>query len=44
VLTSADRLDDAKGEGCKRIRIYGRKGGLLLGYEEKKIIMDQELG
>ncbi len=36
----------AKGEGCKRVRIYGRKGWLhvLDGYEEKHVIMDKELG
>lgn len=35
----------AKHEGCKRVRIYGRKGWLrvLDGYEEKHIIMDKEL-
>jgi hypothetical protein len=35
----------AKAEGCKRVRIYGRKGWLhvLDGYEEKHIIMDKEL-
>lgn len=36
----------AKAEGCKRVRIYGRKGWLhvLDGYREKHIIMDKELG
>ena len=36
----------AKREGCKRVRIYGRKGWLhvLDGYEEKHIIMDKEIG
>jgi hypothetical protein len=36
----------ARVEGCKRVRIYGRKGWLhvLDGYEEKHIIMDKELG
>jgi hypothetical protein len=36
----------ARAEGCKRVRIYGRKGWLhvLDGYEEKHIIMDKELG
>jgi hypothetical protein len=35
----------AGAEGCKRVRIYGRKGWLhvLDGYEEKHIIMDKEL-
>jgi hypothetical protein len=35
----------AKREGCKRVRIYGRKGWLhvLDGYEEKHIIMDKEV-
>lgn len=35
----------ARAEGCKRVRIYGRKGWLhvLDGYEEKHIIMDKEL-
>jgi len=35
----------ARSEGCKRVRIYGRKGWLqvLEGYEEKHIIMDKEL-
>jgi hypothetical protein len=35
----------ASREGCKRVRIYGRKGWLhvLDGYEEKHIIMDKEL-
>lgn len=35
----------AKNEGCKRVRIYGRKGWLhvLNGYEEKHIIMDKDL-
>jgi hypothetical protein len=35
----------AKGEGCKRVRIYGRKGWLhvLDGFEEKHAIMDKEL-
>ena len=35
----------AKHEGCKRVRIYGRKGWLrvLDGYDEKHIIMDKEL-
>jgi hypothetical protein len=36
----------ARAEGCKRIRIFGRKGWLrvLEGYKEKHIIMDKELG
>ena len=36
----------AEREGCKRVRIYGRKGWLhvLDGYEEKHIIMDKEVG
>jgi hypothetical protein len=36
----------AKAEGCKRVRIYGRKGWLhvLDGFEEKHVIMDKELG
>jgi hypothetical protein len=36
----------AKREGCRRVRIYGRKGWLhmLDGYEEKHVIMDKELG
>ncbi len=35
----------ARNEGCKRVRIYGRKGWLhvLDGYLEKHIIMDKEL-
>jgi hypothetical protein len=46
-LAPADRSDRnyAKHEGCKRVRIYGRKGWLhvLDGFEEKHIIMDKEL-
>ena len=36
----------ARAEGCKRVRIYGRKGWLhvLDGFEEKHVIMDKELG
>jgi hypothetical protein len=36
----------AKREGCRRVRLYGRKGWLhmLDGYEEKHVIMDKELG
>jgi hypothetical protein len=36
----------ARAEGCKRVRIYGRKGWLhvLDGFEEKHIIMDKALG
>ena len=36
----------ARDEGCRRVRIYGRKGWLhvLEGYEERHIIMDKELG
>jgi hypothetical protein len=36
----------AMGEGCKRVRIFGRKGWLHLldGFEEKHVIMDKELG
>jgi hypothetical protein len=36
----------ARAEGCKRVRIYGRKGWLQLldGFEEKHVIMDKELG
>jgi hypothetical protein len=35
----------AKDEGCRCVRIFGRKGWLrvLEGYEEKHIIMDREL-
>jgi len=35
----------AKAEGCRRVRIYGRKGWLrvLEGFEEKHVIMDKEL-
>src|SRR5258708_1958237 len=35
-----------RNEGCKRVRIYARKGWLhvLDGYEEKHIVMDKELG
>lgn len=35
----------ARAEGCKRVRIYGRKGWLhvLEGYEENHIIMDKGL-
>lgn len=35
----------ARGEGCKRVRIYGRKGWLhvLDGYEETHIIMDKQV-
>jgi hypothetical protein len=35
----------AKAEGCKRVRIYGRKGWLrvLDGFEEKHVIMDKDL-
>ena len=35
----------ATDEGCKRVRIYGRKGWLhvLDGYEENHVIMDKEL-
>ena len=36
----------ARREGCKRVRIYGRRGWLhvLEGFEEKHVIMDKELG
>jgi hypothetical protein len=36
----------ARAEGCKRVRIYGRKGWLrvLEGFEGKYVIMDKELG
>ncbi len=36
----------AGNEGCRCVRIYGRKGWLrvLDGYDEKHIIMDKELG
>jgi hypothetical protein len=46
-LPLIDRIETyARDEGCKRVRIYGRKGWLhvLDGYEEKHIIMDKELG
>ncbi len=35
----------AKEEGCRRVRIFGRKGWLrvLDGYEEEHIVMDKEL-
>ena len=35
----------AKEEGCRCVRIFGRKGWLrvLEGYEEKHVIMDKEL-
>lgn len=35
----------ARDEGCKRVRIFGRKGWLYVldGYEERHIIMDKEL-
>jgi hypothetical protein len=35
----------ARDEGCKRVRIYGRKGWLhvLDGYQEKHVIMDKEV-
>jgi len=40
-----DQIEPYAREGCKRVRIYGRKGWLhvLDGYEEKHIIMDKEL-
>jgi hypothetical protein len=36
----------ARAEGCRRVRIYGRKGWLrvLNGYQEEHVIMDKELG
>ena len=46
-LPLIDRIEAYAGaEGCKRVRIYGRKGWLqvLDGYEEKYIIMDKDLG
>ena len=46
-LPLIDHIENyARGEGCTRVRIYGRKGWLrvLEGYEEKHIIMDKELG
>jgi hypothetical protein len=35
----------ARAEGCRRVRIFGRKGWLrvLEGFEEKHIIMDKDL-
>lgn len=35
----------AKNEGCKCVRIFGRKGWLraLAGYREKQVILDKEL-
>jgi hypothetical protein len=33
----------ARAEGCTRVRIFGRKGWLLHGFEERHIIMDKEL-
>ena len=35
----------AKAEGCKRVRIFGRKGWLYVldGFEEKHVIMDKDL-
>jgi hypothetical protein len=36
----------ARDEGCKLVRIYGRKGWLrvLDGYREKHVIMDKDIG
>jgi hypothetical protein len=36
----------ARGEGCQRVRLFGRKGWLrvLDGYAEEHIVMDKELG
>ena len=36
----------AKAEGCKRLRIFGRKGWLCVldGFEAKHVIMDKALG
>ncbi len=36
----------ARAEGCRRVRIFGRKGWLrvLAGFEEEHIIMDKDLG
>ncbi len=36
----------AKAEGCKRLRIFGRKGWLYVldGFEAKHVIMDKALG
>jgi hypothetical protein len=45
-LPLIDRIETyAKAEGCRRVRIYGRKGWLhvLDGYEEKHIIMEKGL-
>ncbi|CCE04134.1 conserved hypothetical protein [Bradyrhizobium sp. STM 3843] len=35
----------AKAEGCKRMRIFGRKGWLrvLQGYRQRHVIMDKEI-
>ncbi|VIO77386.1 hypothetical protein [Bradyrhizobium ivorense] len=35
----------ARDEGCKRVRIYGRKGWMrvLEGYREKHVILDKDL-
>ena len=47
-LAAADRPDRIlrKAEGCRRVRIFGRKGWLrvLAGFEEKHVIMDKDLG
>ncbi|MDP1868255.1 MAG: hypothetical protein Q8L13_18205 [Bradyrhizobium sp.] len=45
-LPLIDQIENyAKLEGCKRVRIYGRKGWLhvLEGFEERHVIMDKEL-
>ena len=46
-LPLIDRIEAyARAEGCRRVRIYGRKGWLrvLNGYREEHVIMDKELG
>jgi hypothetical protein len=45
-LPLIDQIENyARAEGCKRVRIYGRKGWLhmLDGFEEKHVIMDKEM-
>jgi hypothetical protein len=45
-LPLIDRIElYARAEGCRRIRIFGRKGWLraLQGFEQNHIIMDKEL-
>jgi hypothetical protein len=46
-LPLVDQIETyARAEGCRRVRIFGRKGWLHVpdGFEEKHLIMDKELG